>query len=106
VKDHEFLILLLAIIVTVPVSVEIAIRLRWRHIQAMFDRALMHGGSLDTLTRRMEQKVDEAKGIALASAEASGLLKDRMDKHEGRLRELEEHPVIRRMGGGGPRSEL
>jgi hypothetical protein len=105
VKDHEFLILLLAIIITVPVSVEIGLRLRWRHIQAMFDRALMHGGSLDTLTRRMQERVDEAKAIALASAEATGMLKDRMDKHDDRLAYLEEHPVIRRMGGNGPRSE-
>jgi hypothetical protein len=105
VKDHEFLLLMLAVIVTVPISVEVAIRVRWRHIQAMFDRALMHGGSLDTLTRRMQERVDEAKAIALASAEATGMLKTRMDSHEGRLRELEEHPVIRRMGGNGPRSE-
>ena len=104
-KDHEFLILLLAIIIIVPISVEVAIRFRWRHIQAMFDRALMHGGSLDTLTWRMQERVDEAKAIALAIAEATGMLKERMDKHDDRLAYLEEHPIIRRMGGNGPRSE-
>lgn len=82
-------------------AVEGGLRLRWRSIEAMFDRALMHGGSLDTLSRALREnseassaKADQAFAMAEDAVEAVKLLKRKVDR-------LEEHPILRRIGGSG-----
>lgn len=85
----------------VPVSVEVSIRVRWREIRGMFDRALMHGGSLDTLSDALRKASEasqstsaEARALAEGAVQAVALLKARVDK-------LEDHPLLRRPGGNG-----
>jgi len=93
----------LIIAVLVPLSVEVSIRLRWREIKAMFDRALMHGGSLDTLSRVLKEDSDEVKKLAGGAVEAVRKLKERheewREESHARLRALEEHPLLRPLGG-------
>lgn len=83
------------------VAIEGGLRLRWRSIEAMFDRALMHGGSLDTLSKALREnsdasaaKAEQAHGLATDAVDAVRLLKIRVDR-------LEEHPILRRLGGNG-----
>lgn len=87
--------------VLVPVSVEVSIRVRWREIRAMFDRALMHGGSLDTLSDALRKASEasqstaaEARDLAEGAIKAVELLKRRVDS-------IEDHPLLRRPGGNG-----
>ena len=106
--ETQFIILIATVVVLsvlgiliLLVAMERAIRLRWASIEAMFDRALAHGGSLDTLSRAARADSAEAKRIAAGALEATRLLKDALDDSEVRIRALEEHPVLRRFGGNG-----
>jgi hypothetical protein len=83
------------------VAVEVGLRLRWRSIEAMFDRALMHGGSLDTLSKALKAAAEESGSRASSAIEAVRLLKAEVDESKVRLRRLEEHPILRPLGGNG-----
>ena len=89
------------VVALVPISVEISIRLRWKEIRGMFDRALMHGGSLDSLARAIHADSDEAKTLAQGAVEAVTLLKKSVDESQTRLDLLENHPLLRRFGERG-----
>lgn len=95
----QFFGLVVLLMVMIPVSVEVAIRLRWREIRGMFDRALMHGGSIDTLRRAIQDDAEGAKEASAAAVEAVRLLKVKVDDHSLRLESLENHPILRRVGG-------
>jgi hypothetical protein len=67
----------------------------------MFDRALMHGDSLDTLKARMKAESEESKAKAAeALRQAAGALEVASLAHE-EVKRLKEHPLLRRIGGGG-----
>lgn len=87
----------------VPVSVEVSIRLRWREIRGMFDRALMHGGSLDTLTKALRGDSEATRKLADDAITAVRMLKERSEESDARLSArvtaLEEHPLLRPLGG-------
>jgi hypothetical protein len=100
VTNLQFLILLVALLGAVPISVELALRVRWGSIKLMFDRALMHGGSLDTLSRQLKEDSETTKATAEKAVEISRAFKGRLDDHEQRLATIEEHPLMRRLGGG------
>lgn len=85
----------------VPLSVEASIRLRWKEIRGMFDRALMHGGSLDTLTKALRAAAEESGTRSAQAVESVRLLKQRVDEIAARMKMLEEHPVLRKLGGNG-----
>ncbi len=80
-------------------AVEGGLRLRWRSIEAMFDRALMHGGSLDTLSRALRENSEAALVIAEEAKAKADVAVEAVTKLHHRVRALEEHPFIRPMGG-------
>lgn len=85
--------------VLVPVSVEVSIRVRWREIRAMFDRALMHGGSLDTLSRALREAGEESKSKAGEALELASTAVEAVRLLKGRVDDLEDHPLLRPPGG-------
>ena len=95
----QFLGLLFAVLLTIIISVELAIRVRWRTIETMFSRALMHGGSIDTLIRHIKEDSAATKALAQGAADISQAFKGRLDTVESRVAALEEHPLIRPTGG-------
>jgi hypothetical protein len=101
----QFSIIVLLILVgiaVIPWSVERAVDKRWGEIRSMFDRALMHGDSLDTLKARMKADSEESKAKA---AEALRLAKgavDAVDILHREMKRIKEHPLIRPLGGNGP----
>lgn len=104
----QFLVLagMMAIaIAAIPWSVNRAVEKRWDEIRLMFDRALMHGGSLDTLGKALKAtseasriKAEEAINLSNGALEGLQLL------HE-RVKRLEEHPLLRPLGGSGHKGE-
>jgi hypothetical protein len=95
----------MAAIFTVPWAVDRSVAKRWTEIIAMMDRALMHGGSLDTLSRRLKRDSDDTRTLAAGALEISRTLKDRVEHHEKRLKDIEAHPIFRPLGGPGTLEE-
>ncbi len=89
----------LLFVLLLPKAVEAALAGRWSHIVAMFDRALAHGGSLDTLSRSLREDSKVTQGMARDAVDVARQLKERVDGYDARLRRLEEHPLLRTMGG-------
>jgi F0F1-type ATP synthase membrane subunit b/b' len=89
----------LLIAVLVPRAVERSVKERWQNIEDMLARALSHGGSLDTFNRQSRAEASAARETAAGAVKAVELLKDRVDHHDRRLRALEEHPLLRPLGG-------
>jgi hypothetical protein len=89
-----------AVILTMLWAVEKAISVRWKSITSMFDRALMHGGSLDTLSRQLREDSAATKELASDAVEVAGAFKGRLDDHARRIAEIENHPFLRKLGGG------
>jgi hypothetical protein len=88
-----------ALISIIPWCVQRAMLIRWKEIVAMFDRALAHGGSLDTLSRTLKEDSKRAVEMSRAAGEAVVIVKRELELHDARIKALEEHPVIRRVGG-------
>jgi len=85
----------------IPWSVERAVDKRWKEIREMFDRALMHGGSLDTLGKALKATSEESRVKADGAVKAVDLLHELVKRQESRLAALEDHPVLRKVGGNG-----
>lgn len=98
-SDLQFILLATINIITLVASVEFALWRRTKHINDLFERALAHGGSLDTFVRSANTKAVEANTIALAAVEATRMLKERVDHHERSIAELQNHPILRPPGG-------
>jgi hypothetical protein len=88
-------------VVAIPWSVERAVSFRWKEILAMFDRALAHGGSLDTLSKDIRENSEVSKTMAQeANTRAESAVQSVALLHV-RVRNLEEHPFLRPLGGNG-----
>jgi len=83
------------VIAAIPWSVERAVGIRWKEIVAMFDRALMHGGSLDTLSEAIRESSAESRVIAEEARAAAGRAVDGVSLLHKRVRALEEHTFMR-----------
>jgi hypothetical protein len=93
--------LILVGIAVIPWSVERAVNKRWNEIREMFDRALMHGGSLDTLGKALKATSEESRAKADQALTAVEKQTHAMALLHQRVKTLEEHPVLRKLGGNG-----
>ena len=92
-------VLLLVAIAAIPWSVEHAVSKRWGEIKMMFDRALFHGDSLDTLKDQMRRDSEATKASAgEALRQAQGAVEAVALLHRD-VKALQEHPILRRPGG-------
>ena len=105
-SETQFLILVVLItaglflfVAAVPWSVERAINIRWKEILTMFDRALMHGGSLDTLADAIRKSAEESQHLASEAKAKADVAIEAVSLLHGRVRALEDHPFLRPVGG-------
>ena len=106
VTDLQFGILLavliiasVAMVATIPWAVERAVAVRLKGLQEMFDRALMHGGSIDTLARSVKAASETAISAATEAQAKVGAALDAISLLHIRVRALEDHPFLRPPGG-------
>lgn len=92
-------VLLLAAIAAVPWSVERAVGRRWGEIKMMFDRALFHGDSLDTLKDQLRRDSEATKADASEALRRAQGAADAVALLHREVKALQEHPILRRPGG-------
>ena len=91
----------LIVMATVVVyAVERGLNVRWKSIKLDFDRLFMVSQGLDTLRETLIKEASQSKTEVGRAIEVVRVLKDKFDDHEDRLKDIENHPLLRPIGGG------
>ena len=107
INTFQFLVLLIVNLVgllamagVVVYSVERGLNVRWKSIKLDFDRLFMVSQGLDTLRETLIKEASQSKTEVGKAIEVVRVLKDKFDDHEDRLKDIENHPLLRPIGGG------